>query len=192
MGGVGTAFAGVLIFVLYAGVLLVPVVVAGPLTAALVLPGFIVSVLTLFRQEPSWRQIRRSPTLEWRHHPFFSNLSMLPDRAALAALALFFLYFLTALSSIIWLNDVGSPAIVDGQYFWNNHGHYIAADRDMWEHAVFHQEKAVLSVLGLFGVFSAAFCAATAIRAGQKDESRPADPSGGAGDGQDRDPDGDD
>jgi hypothetical protein len=175
MGAVGTAFAGALIVVLYAGVLLVPVVVAGPVTAALVLPGVIASVVTLSRQGPTWRQIRRSPTLEWRDHPFFANLSLLPDRALLAALALLFLFLLAAGSSIIWLNDAGSPAIVDGQYFWNNHGHYTAVDRETWERAVFHQEQAVLSVLGSFGVFSTALCAATAIRAGHKGESRPAD-----------------
>ena len=156
----GAAWAALLIIGLLAGVRLLPIGVAGPIAAALVVPGFAVSVL----MNASISRGRRARTAEVLR--LFTDL---PRWTLAIAGVLFFAFWLAGITAAGGLG--GNAEIQNGRYVLNNHGSLTVVDKATYDNELDHEERFMLGALGGFGVAGAALGGSTVARTASGDKN---------------------
>jgi hypothetical protein len=149
----GASWAAVLIIGLLTGVRLAPMGVAALVAAALVIPGFAVSVVM---------NASTSGGRGTRQAEFLQLLGHLPRWALVGAGGLFVAFCLAGMTAI---GVRGNAEIQGGRYVLNNHGSVTVVDKATYERALDREERFALGMLGGFGVAGATLGAATVARA---------------------------
>lgn len=152
-------WAAALILGLLAGRRMLPLTIAAPVAAALVIPGFALGILanTL---------LARIRVLQIRLRPLFRQL---PSWAWIAGGALFVAFMLGSAPATNAMKR-GTPEIQNGRYVLLNHGAGTVIDKMTYERLVTDEERGAISALGGCGVMAAVLCA-VAARAQTADEN---------------------